>query len=211
MARLRSELRSNSVRNFVQNFAQHDVAGLEITIEEIIAAGVQQEFRQAAEIVFQRLLVEGNAGEPEKVILEIIQIPRDGLAIEAGARIAHFVVQIAARFDLKPRQHGDNFTIGRDGLGSDGRAVTMVREKLKKRGTAKVFFEISAVAQIFGINFRHRQTVPAKVPGKFEEGDILFAHVIENANRAEFAGGKPDDLAARTAELALQRLHSLDR
>ena len=184
---------------------------MEITIEEIIAAGVQQEFRQAAEIVFQRLLVEGNAGEPEEVILEIIQIPCDGLAIEAGARIAHFVVQIAARFDLKPRQHGDNFTIGGDGLGSDGRAVTMVREKFKKRGAAKVLFEISAVAQIFGINFRHRQTVPAKMPGKFEEGDILFAHVIENANRAEFVARKPDDLAARTAELALQRLHSLDR
>src|ERR1039457_4655136 len=133
------------VRNVVQNFAQHDVAGLEITIEKIIAAGDQQEFCQAAEIVFQRLLVEGNAGEPEKVILEIIQIPGDGLAIETGARIAHFIVQIAARFDLKARQHGDNFTIGRDGLGSYGRGGAMVREKLEKRGAAKVFFEISAV------------------------------------------------------------------
>ena len=96
--------------------------------------------------MFQRLLVERNASEPEKVILEIIQIPRDGLAIEAGARIAHFVVQIAARFDLKARQHGNDFAIGRDGLGSDRRAVAMVREKLKKRGVAKVFFEISALA-----------------------------------------------------------------
>src|SRR6266481_8327493 len=61
---------------FVQNFAQHDVAGLEVAIEKIVAAGAQQEFRQAAEIVFQRLLVEWNAGEPEEVILEIIQVPR---------------------------------------------------------------------------------------------------------------------------------------
>ncbi len=67
------------------------------------------------------------------------------------------------------------------------------------------------MAQILGINFRHRQTVAAKMPGKFEEGDVLFAHVVQNANRAEFAAGKPDDLASRTAELALQRLHSLDR
>ena len=101
------------------------------------------------------------------------------------ARIAHFVIQIAAGFDLKARQHGHNFAIGLHGLGSDVGAVAMSREKLKKRGVAQIFFEISAVAQILGINFRHRQTVPAKMPGKFEEGDILFAHVIENANRAD--------------------------
>src|ERR1700674_5214775 len=83
---------------FVQDFAQHDVAGLKIPIEKIIAAGAQQQFRQAAEIVLQRLLVEGNAREPEIVILKIVQVPRDGLAIEAGARVAHFVIQIAARF-----------------------------------------------------------------------------------------------------------------
>ena len=165
--------------------AQHDVARLEIAIEKIIAVGAQQELRQAAEIVFQRLLVEGNAGEPKKVILEIIQIPGDGLAIEAGARIAHFVVQIAAGFDLKARQHGHDFAIGFNRLGSNLLAGAIVREKLKKRRVAKVFFEISAVAQIFGVNLRHRQTVPAKMPGKFEEGDVLFAHVIQNANRAE--------------------------
>src|ERR1019366_3350528 len=133
----------------VQDSAQHNVAGLEIAIEEIVAVGAQQEFRQAAEIVFQRLLVEGNAGKPQKVILEIIQIPRDGLAIEARAGIAHFVIHIAARLDLKTRQQGYHFAIGRDGLGSDGRFVTMVGEKFKKRGVAKVFFEIRALAQIF--------------------------------------------------------------
>src|SRR5882762_7943745 len=72
---------------FVQNFAQHDVAGLEIPIKKIIAACAQQQFRQAAEIAFQRLLVEGDAGEPKKVILEIVQVPRNGLAIETRARI----------------------------------------------------------------------------------------------------------------------------
>jgi len=28
--------------------------------------------------------------------------------------------------------------------------------------------------------------VPAKVTGEFEEGDVLFAYAIENANRADF-------------------------
>ena len=94
--------------------AQHDVARLKIAIEKIIAIGAQQKLRQAAEIVFQRLLVEGNAGEPQKVILEIIQIPGDRLAVEAGARIADLVIQIAAGFHLKARQHAHDFAIGFD-------------------------------------------------------------------------------------------------
>ncbi len=47
--------------------------------------------------------------------------------------------------------------------------------------------------------------------GKFEKGDVLFVHVVQNADRAGLLVGKTDDFASRTAELALQRLHSLDR
>ena len=46
---------------------------------------------------------------------------------------------------------------------------------------------------------------------KFEEGYILFAHVIEDADGAEVRTGKADDLAARAAELSLQRLTSAER
>jgi hypothetical protein len=70
--------------------------------------------------VLQRLFVEGHAGEAEEIVLEIVEIPGDGLAIEAGARIADFVIEVAAGLDLKPRQHGDDFAIGFDDLGSDG-------------------------------------------------------------------------------------------
>src|SRR5712692_7223576 len=175
--------------------SQHDVARLEITIEEVIAVGAQQELNQAAEIVFQLLFVEGDASELKKIIFEIIQVPSDGLVIEAGARIARFVIQISAGLDLKPRQHGHNFAIGFHRLGSNVLADTIVCQKLKKRRVPQVFFEISAVAQIFRINFRHRQTVPAKMPGELEERDVLFAHVIQNPNRADFFAGKPDDLA----------------
>ena len=98
--------------------AQHHIARLKIPIEKIIVVGGQQELGQAAEIVLQRLFVEGDAGEPQKIILEIVQVPGDGLAIEAGARIAHFVIQIAAGLDLKARQHGHNFAISFHGLRS---------------------------------------------------------------------------------------------
>src|SRR5882672_2245282 len=63
--------------------AQQDVAGLEVAVEKVIARCAQEKFRQAAKIVFEGLLVEGDAGEAEEVIFEVIQIPGDGLAIEA--------------------------------------------------------------------------------------------------------------------------------
>ena len=51
----------------------------------------------------------------------------------------------------------------------------------------------------------------AKMLGKFKESDILLAYVIQNADRAGFFVGKPHDLAPRTAELLLQRLHTPGR
>jgi hypothetical protein len=54
-------------------------------------------------------------------------------------------------------------------------------------------------------------TVTTKMSGKFEESDVLFACVLQNANRAEFFTGQPDDMAPRTAELTLWRLHAPHR
>src|SRR5258708_37244316 len=71
---------------------QHYVAGLEIAVEEIVAVGAQQEICQALEIIFQSLLVERNSGEPQKVVFEIVQVPGDGLAVEAVPRIAQLVI-----------------------------------------------------------------------------------------------------------------------
>ena len=135
---------------------QHYVARLEVAIQKVIAVGAQQEFRQTAEIIFQRLFVEWDTGKPEKVILEIIQVPGDGLAIEAGARVTDFVVQIAAGLDLKARQHRNDFAICFHRLGSDVLAVTMVGEKFKQSRVSQVFLEIRAAGQVFGINLGNR-------------------------------------------------------
>src|SRR5581483_1263926 len=67
--------------------AQHDVARLEIAVEEEVAGRREQEFREPAEVVFQRLLAERNAGEPQKIIFEVIQIPRDRLPVETCSRV----------------------------------------------------------------------------------------------------------------------------
>ncbi len=102
---------------------------------------------------------------------------------------------------------GDNFAISLDGLRSEVFARAILREKLEKRSASQVFLKVCAVVQIFRINFRNGQTVPPEVAGKFQERDVLFAHVIENPNRAMLCAGEPGDVASGAAELALQRLY----
>src|SRR6266851_514843 len=147
--------------------AKHDVAGLEVAIEKVIAGGAEKEFGEAAEIVFEGVFVEGDAG--------------------------------------------DDFAIGFDYLGSDVHAGTIFGEELEERGVAKVFFEISAVAEVFGVNFRNGKTVATKVFGEFEESGVFFTDAVENADGAFFLARETDDLAAGTAELALERHNALWR
>src|SRR5216683_1467373 len=149
--------------------AKHDVAGLEVAIEKVIAGGAEKEFGEAAEIVF-----------------------------EGG-------------FDLEAREDGDDFAIGFDYLGSDVRAGTIFGEELEERGVAKVFFEISAVAEVFGVNFRNGKAVATKVFGEFEESGVFFTDAVENADGAFFLACETDDLAAGTAEFALERHDALWR
>ena len=52
--------------------SEHNVARLEIAVEEEIARCREQEFREPAEVIFQRLFAEGNACEPQKIIFEVI-------------------------------------------------------------------------------------------------------------------------------------------
>src|ERR1700726_1921144 len=115
------------------SLAQHDIARLEIPIQKVVPSRTQQKFRQTAEIVFQRLLAERNTRKPQKIVLEIIQVPRDGLPIKAPARITHLVIQIAAGLDLKPRQCSDHFPVGFDYRKVDPIARPMLRKKLEER------------------------------------------------------------------------------
>src|SRR5260370_30365088 len=64
--------------------AQHDVAGLEVAVEKIIARGTEKKFGETSEVFLKGMFVEGDAGEAEKIVFEIVQIPGDGLAVETG-------------------------------------------------------------------------------------------------------------------------------
>src|SRR5260370_22912357 len=160
--------------------AQQNVARLKIAVKKIIVRGSEQKLGEAIEVVFEGLFAEGNTSEAKKIVFEIVQIPSYGLAVEAGAGIANGIVQIAGGFHLEAREDGDNFAVGLDDCRGDGFAGAIFHQEFEKRGVAKIFFEVGAVIQIFGIDFGNRETVTAKVPGEFEEGDVFFAPAIEN-------------------------------
>src|SRR5271165_414151 len=191
--------------------AQHDVARLEIAIEKVVPVRAQQELCEAAKVVLQRLLVERDAGEAEKVILEIIQIPGDRLAVETAPRIADFVIQVACGLNLEAGKHAHDLAIRLDYFGLDGFAGAVLRKEFKERGVAEILLDIRAVAQVLGVYLRHRETVPPKMPGEFEEGAIFFADMVQNANGAMAPAGEPDQVSPRTTELALQGPYAHDR
>src|SRR6266850_2173163 len=162
--------------------AQKDVAGLEVAVEKVIARSAQEKFRQAAKIVLEGLFIEGDAGEAEEIIFEVIQIPGDGLAIEAGDGIADTVVQIAAGFDLKAGQHGDHFAIGFDDWRSNVFTCAVLGKELEEGGIAEVFLEIGALAQSFGVNFRNGKAVAPKMFGEFQESSVFLVNAEEDAD-----------------------------
>jgi len=126
--------------------------------------------------------------------------------------IADLVIQIAARFDLETRQHGNNFAVGFDDLGSNIFSRAVLGEEFEKRGVAEVFLEIRAVVDIFGVNFRNRKAVATKVFGEFEEGGVFFADAVENADgMILFLLASLMILRPEAAEFALQRHNALGR
>jgi hypothetical protein len=133
------------------------------------------------------------------------------LAVEAGVGIADGIVQIEAGLDLEAREDADNFAIGFDDFWSNVCAGAIFREEFEERGVAEVFFEIGAVVEIFGVDFGGGEAVAAKVFGEFEEGDVFFADVVENADGVVFFVGKTDDFAAGATEVALERDDALGK
>jgi hypothetical protein len=191
--------------------AQQDVAGLEVAVEKVISRGAEEKFGEAVKIVFEGLLVEGDAGEAEEIVFEIVEIPGDGLAIEAGVWIADAVVEVAGGFDLEAREDRDYFAIGFNHLGSNALAGAVLGEELEERGVAEIFFEISAMGEVFGVDFGNGEAVTAKVFGEFEKGGVFFADAVENADGTEFCVGEANDFTAGSAELALEREDMLGR
>src|SRR6185437_10139178 len=119
----------------------------------------EKKFGQAREVLLKRLLVERDSGKTQKVVLEVVQVPRDRLPIETGAGIANFVIQIPTGFNLEARKNGEGLAISIDYGGGDVVAMAVLRQKPKERGVAKVLLEISVVGEIIGVDLGNRKAV----------------------------------------------------
>ena len=84
--------------------ANHDIAGLEIPVHEMFGAGFQNKSGERPEIAFEPRLAERDVRQLEEVVLEVVQIPLDGLAVERLSRICDAEVHGTATHDLKPRE-----------------------------------------------------------------------------------------------------------
>src|ERR1700760_3476801 len=91
--------------------SQHDVARLEVSIQEKILRRAQNKIGQAIEVVFQRLFAERYRREAKKIIFEVVQVPGDGLPVKTRARVGRGIIQVLPRFHLKPRQDRYNAAI----------------------------------------------------------------------------------------------------
>lgn len=171
----------------------------------------QQKAGEPPEIILQRLFVERHSRQAQKIIFEIIQVPGDRLAIEAGARIAHLVVQIAPGFNLKTRQYSHRLAVCLHRLRVDVVAASMGVQKIKQRDVAQVLLEIGALFQLLGINLRNRQSLPPEIPGELKKCAILLVDCMRYANGAHASARQTHNNAARTAKLPLQRLHLFGR
>src|ERR1700693_3133835 len=62
--------------------SQHDVSRLEIAIKKEVLRSAQHKIREPAEIPLQRLLIERNRRQPQKIIFKVVQVPGDRLPVK---------------------------------------------------------------------------------------------------------------------------------
>jgi hypothetical protein len=67
---------------------------LEVTIKEEVAWGFKEYRYEFVVVVFEKLFVEVNMSKFEKVVFEVIQVPRHALTIESSAWVAFVEVDM---------------------------------------------------------------------------------------------------------------------
>ena len=153
--------------------ADHDVAGLEVAVEEVASLGLEQELGEPLEVVLQRLLVERDLRQAQEVVLEVVEVPHHRLLVEAGPRVAHVVVQRPAGLDLEPRQDLDHLPVQVQRLGREPAVGAIRREELEERRVAQILFQVDPLVEVLGVDLGHGQAALPEVAGELEEGAVL--------------------------------------
>ena len=80
----------------IQFVSHHDISSLEVAIHEIIGIGSEEVVGKGVEVVLKELLIKGYVEELEEVVLEVVEVPKDRLAIEIGTRVSKGEVEVGA-------------------------------------------------------------------------------------------------------------------
>src|SRR5262249_56640231 len=106
--------------------AKYDFARGKMGKEKESGRSDEKKLGERAEVVLKRLFAEGISRQSQKIVFEVIQIPRDRLTIKAAPRVADFVVQITSGLDLKSRQGRNRFSVGFDDCSSNILALAIL-------------------------------------------------------------------------------------
>src|SRR4029077_7134356 len=120
---------------------------------------------------------------------------------------ANAVIEIASRLHLEARQQRDCLAIGVDHRRRNVFPWAIARQKIKKRRVAEILFQVGAAIQILSVNFRHGKAMLQKMPCESEEGGILFANVVQDADGALLPVREADNFASRAAQFSLELHH----
>ena len=165
--------------------ANHDVPRLEVAVEEVVGVGLEEKVGEALEVVLEELFVEGDMGELEVVVLEIVEVPEDGLAVEVGAGVGVGEVEVGAGL-LDGGEVGEGLLVEGEHLGVESPTLPLLLvQEAVEREVAEVLLEVAALVGGHGVKLRHGDAFGAEMAVEGEECAVLAEVVADGADGGE--------------------------
>ena len=176
----------------------HDVARLEVAVQEGIGACLQQVRLQTVEVVLERDLLELDAGRLEIAVFEIVEVEVDHPRVKLRIRIADTEIQALRTFELDLRQALDCLAEQNRFLFRIDAGAPSFRNQFIQGVISEVFLEIGHFVRGYGVHFRHTDAFAAEMPGLRDEGAILVRVGADHADEgaAPFADPEISPVAA---------------
>jgi len=147
----------------------HDIGRLEIPEQEVVGALLKQVVSKPAEIIFQGLFVEGNAHQFEEVVLEVVEIPHHGVAVESGSGVALAEINAIPAFELQVDQAFEAGFVE----SYHGWIVGVTVYPVEKHDGAQVFQQVAVGLIVDGVDGWNRYAGFIKRCGERQKGIVL--------------------------------------
>ena len=146
------------------------------------------------EVVFEELLVEVDVVEFEEEVLEIVEVPEDGLAVEGRARIGDGEVKVGAGL-LDGGEVGESLTVEGEHLGVESPTLpALVEQEAVERLVAEVLLEVAHAVVADGVDLWHGNPFRQEMARVGQEGVVLAEVVADGAYAA--VGGRREAVVA---------------